>query len=119
MKTPAPVSPGRELQEAFTSSGEQRYFLRLFVTGATAKSIRALTNIKRICEEHLQGRYVLEVVDVFQQPHLAKQEQIVAAPTLIKCLPSPLRKLIGDLADVERILLALDLKPKPKAKGRT
>lgn len=113
MKTAAVQSQGRAFPNAFTASKDENYLLRLYVTGATAKSIRALTNIKQICEEHLKGRYTLEVVDIFQQPHLAKQEQIIAAPTLIKCLPAPLRKMIGDLADVERILVALDVKTKP------
>ncbi len=72
----------------------------------------AVTNIKKICEEHLQGRYDLEVIDIYQQPTLAKGEQIIAAPTLIKKLPLPLRKFIGDMADQERILVGLDLKPK-------
>ena len=86
------------------------YVLKLYVTGATSKSLRAITNIKRICEAHLKGRYQLEVVDIYQQPVLAKGEQILAAPTLIKQLPSPLRRLIGDMANTERVLLGLDLR---------
>jgi circadian clock protein KaiB len=91
-------------------SDSERYVLRLYVTGATPRSLRAIENIKRICEEHLKGRYSLQVVDVYQQPVLAKGEQIVAAPTLIKYLPSPLRKFIGDMANTDRILLGLDLR---------
>jgi circadian clock protein KaiB len=88
-----------------------RYVLRLYVTGATPRSLRAIGNIKRVCEQHLKGRYRLEVVDVYQQPVLARGEQIVAAPTLIKYLPSPLRRFIGDMANTDRILLGLDVKP--------
>ena len=86
--------------------------LRLYVSGTTPRSLTAVSNIKKICEEHLQGRYDLEVVDIYQQPTLAKGEQIIAAPTLIKKLPLPLRKFIGDMADRERILVGLELKPK-------
>lgn len=88
------------------------YILRLYITGMTPKSTRAIQNIKKICEENLKGRYELEVIDIYQQPILAKDEQIIAAPTLIKKLPLPLRKIIGDMSDKERILLGLDLKLK-------
>jgi circadian clock protein KaiB len=88
---------------------EEKYELRLFVTGVTPRSTLAIANIKAICEEHLKGRYALEVVDIYQQPELAKTEQIIAAPTLIKKLPLPLRKFIGDLSNKERILIGLDL----------
>lgn len=91
----------------------EHYLLRLYVTGATPRSLRAIQNIKEICEEHLRGRYELEVVDVYQQPELAKGEQILASPTLIRFLPQPLRRLIGDMANTERVLLGLDLQPAP------
>jgi circadian clock protein KaiB len=104
----------REWEEALSKSREEKYCLRLYVTGNTPKSNRAITNIKRICEEHLQGRYSLEVVDIYQQPVLAKGEQIIAAPTLIKKLPLPLRKFIGDMTNTDRILLGLDLRPVKK-----
>ena len=84
--------------------------LRLYVTGMTPKSIRAISNLKKICEEHLGGRYDLQVIDIYQQPTLAKGEQIIAAPTLIKKLPLPLRRLIGDMSNTEKILLGLDMK---------
>jgi circadian clock protein KaiB len=87
------------------------YVLRLYLTGTTPQSQRALANIKRICEEHLKGRYKLEVVDIYQRPTLAKDEQIIAAPTLIKSLPLPLRRLIGDLSNEDRVLLGLDIRP--------
>jgi len=86
------------------------YVLRLYVTGTTSQSTRAISNIRKICEEHLQGRYELEVVDISQHPTLAIGEQIIAAPTLIKRLPLPLRRFIGDMSRTERILLGLDLR---------
>jgi circadian clock protein KaiB len=89
-----------------------KYVLRLYVTGATARSRRAIVNINAICNEHLQGKYDLEVIDIHQKPALAQDEQIVAAPTLIKQLPLPLRRIIGDLSDRESVLFGLDLKHK-------
>ena len=91
---------------------EAKYVLRLYVAGTTPNSVRAIENIKRICEEFLKGRYDLEVVDIYQQPVLAKGDQIIAVPTLIKKLPLPLRKFIGDISSTERILVGLDLRPK-------
>jgi circadian clock protein KaiB len=91
---------------------EPEYILRLYVTGMTPRSVRAIQNIKAICEEHLRGRYNLEVIDIYQQPVLAKGEQIIAAPTLIRSLPLPLRRFIGDMSHTEKILLGLDLRPK-------
>ena len=88
----------------------QAYVLRLYVTGVTPKSTRAIANIKRICEEHLEGRYRLEVIDLYQQPQLAHGEQNIAAPTLIKELPLPLRRIIGDMSNSERVLVGLDLR---------
>jgi circadian clock protein KaiB len=99
----------KKWQEALSKAAREKYCLRLYVTGSTPKSIRAITNIKRICEAHLQGRYILEVIDIYQQPVLAKGEQIIAAPTLVKSLPLPLRKFIGDMSDTDRILIGLDL----------
>jgi circadian clock protein KaiB len=101
----------RKWEEALTKTSDEKYSLRLYVTGSTPKSIRAITNIKRICEAHLQGRYTLEVVDIYQQPVLAKGDQIIAAPTLVKRSPLPLRKFIGDMTNTDRILLGLDLRP--------
>lgn len=89
-----------------------KYVLRLFIAGMTAKSSRAVANIKEICEKDLEDRYDLEVIDIYQQPALAKGEQVIAAPTLIKKLPLPLRRFIGDLSDTERLLVGLDLRPK-------
>ncbi len=89
----------------------QRYVLRLYVTGTTPQSTRAIVSIKKVCEERLHGRYELEVVDIYQQPELARQAQLVAAPTLIRQLPAPLRKLIGDMSNEQRVLAGLDLIP--------
>lgn len=91
---------------------ELKYVLRLYVTGTTPASRRAIMNIHAICDDYLQGRYELDVVDIYQNPVLAKDEQIVAAPTLVKALPLPLRRIIGDLSNENRVLLGLDLKPK-------
>ena len=88
-----------------------KYLMRLYVTGASARSTRAITNLRKLCDEYLPDGYELKVVDVYQQPVLAKGEQILAAPTLIKYLPLPLRRFIGDLTNEDRILLGLDLKP--------
>ena len=93
-----------------TQSGD-RYQLRLFVTGMTPRSARAVRNIREICEEHLPGRYELEVIDIYQHPDQARTEQIVVTPTLVKYLPIPVRKLIGDLSDKERVLAGLDITP--------
>jgi len=93
-------------------SATEKYLLRLYVAGTSARSSRAIENVRKICEEHLAGRYDLEVVDLYQQPVLSKGEQIVAVPTLIKKLPVPLRKFIGDMSDTDRILVGLDLRSK-------
>jgi circadian clock protein KaiB len=99
-------------EKSLKGSEAHKYLLKLYVAGTTPKSSQAITNIKRICEEHLIGRYELEVIDIYQQPVLAKGEQIVAVPTLIKKLPLPLRRFIGSMADAERILVGLDLRAK-------
>ena len=91
---------------------EERYVLRLYVTGMTPRSTEAFASIKTLCEERLQGRYELEVIDIYQHPQLAIDEQIIAVPTLVKKLPAPLRRLVGDLSNEERVLLGLDLRRK-------
>ena len=88
------------------------YVLRLYVTGATPASTRAIENLKGFCEEHLKGRYELEVIDIFQRPALAKDEQIIATPTLVKRLPAPLQRFIGDLSSVGGKLVGLDVLPR-------
>jgi len=90
-----------------------KYLLRLYVTGTTGKSVRAIQNVRRICEEHLQGLYELEVVDIYKNLPLARGDQIIAAPTLVKRLPAPLRRLIGDMSDEHRVLVGLDIRPRP------
>ncbi len=101
-------------EEALAENEEGKYVLRLFVAGLGPKSVQAIDNIKRICEEYLPGKYQLEVIDIYQYPIFAKDGQIVAAPTLIKELPPPLRKLIGSMSDTERVLVGMDLKFKNK-----
>jgi circadian clock protein KaiB len=88
-----------------------QFVLRLYVTGMTKRSTQAIDNVKRICEDELKSRYSLEVIDLAKQPELARRENIVAAPTLIKQLPLPLRRLIGDLSDRERVLAGIDFRP--------
>ena len=85
--------------------------LRLYVAGQTPKSLAAFSNLKEICETHLDGRYSIEVIDLIEQPHLSKGDQILAIPTLVRKLPQPVRKIIGDLSDVNRVLIGLDLRP--------
>jgi circadian clock protein KaiB len=105
-----------EFEKTLQSNSTEKYVLRLYVTGMTPKSINAIENIRKICEENLKGRYELEVVDIYQKPEYAKKEQILAAPTLIKKLPLPLRKFIGDMSNKEKILVGLDLVPKKENK---
>ena len=90
-----------------------KYLLRLYVTGTTGKSVRAIQNVRRICEEHLQGLYELEVVDIYKNLPLARGDQVIAAHTLVKRLPAPLRRLIGDMSDEQRVLVGLDIRPRP------
>jgi circadian clock protein KaiB len=115
MKKHPSARPRAKLQALPGHQPDEHYRLRLYVTGATPRSLRAIENLKHLCESRLSGRYDLEVVDIYQQPQLAREDQIVAAPTLLKLLPWPLRRLIGDLADHEHVLLGLDLAPLPPA----
>ena len=107
MKT---IPPPPEAKPPKAASGH--YVLRLYVAGLMPKSMLAIANMKKICEEHLHGQYELEVIDLYQQPQLAQGDQIVAVPALIKKLPSPLRRIIGDMSDTERVLVGLDLRRK-------
>ena len=109
MPKPADELPGRDEGPSEEPEGT-RYLLRLFVTGMTPRSTVAIARIKAICEEHLNGQYDLEVIDIYQQPDVARREQIVATPTLIKKLPAPLRRLVGDLSDKQRVLLGLNIR---------
>ncbi len=87
-----------------------RYILRLYVTGQTPRSLRSIENLRKLCEKYLKGQFDLEVIDIYQQPALAAEGQIIAAPTLIKTMPLPLRRLVGDFSDQDRVVLGLDLK---------
>ena len=91
-----------------TANGEL-YRLRLYVAGQTPKSVLAFTNLKQICDDHLQGRYEIEIVDLMENPQLAQGDQILAVPTLVRRLPEPIKKIIGDLSNTERVLVGLDL----------
>ena len=94
-----------------TASSEERWELRLYVAGNTPKSVSALNNLKRYCEEHLQNRYKIEVVDLLVQPQLAEGDQILAIPTLVRKVPVPIRKIIGDLSNEEKVLVGLNIRP--------
>ena len=105
--------PPATVESAPPAPAGQRYVLRLYVTGMTPRSCQAIRNLQTICDERLAGGYDLEVIDIYQQPALTRGEQIIAAPTLIKQLPLPMRRLVGDMSDRERVLLGLDLVPLP------
>ena len=104
-------------ERAAGASPADRYVLRLYVTGMTSRSARAVKNLQAICDAYLAGRYDLEVIDIYQQPVLTRGEQIIAAPTLIKKLPLPMRRIIGDMSNRDRVLLGLDLVPAPGRGG--
>jgi circadian clock protein KaiB len=105
-----PKDQSKKLVKAAKVRAKEKYVLRLFVAGITPKSERAIRSVKEICQQHLKDRYDLEIVDIYQQRGTLKEEQIVVAPTLIKKLPLPLRRLIGDMSDKEKIVVGLDLK---------
>jgi circadian clock protein KaiB len=100
-------------RRAFAAVEEAQCVLRLYVAGSTPQSSRAIRNLKAICEAHLPGRYALTVVDLYSQPELAREDQIVVAPTLIRQSPRPARRVVGDLSNTDRVLAALDLPPAP------
>jgi circadian clock protein KaiB len=102
-----------EWSESGGSPAGERWELRLYVAGQTPRSLSALANLKRFCEEYLAGRYTLEVIDLLENPQLARGHQIIAIPTLVRQLPSPIRKIIGDLSNQERVIVSLDLSPRP------
>jgi len=110
MTTHRDVSDESEREQGDPPHGH--YVLRLYVAGSTPQSSYAIQNIARLCDEHLKGSYDLEVIDLYQHPALARGEQLIAAPTLIKKLPLPLRRLVGDLSDTQRVLVGLDLVPR-------
>ncbi len=94
-----------------SEQGSDVWNLRLYVAGQTPKSVEAFINLKKICEEHLAGKYHIEIIDLLENPKLARGDQILAIPTLVRKLPEPLKKIIGDLSDTERVLVGLDLRP--------
>jgi circadian clock protein KaiB len=106
------------MERALEARGDEHFVLRLYVAGMTPRSTLAITNIKKICEENLKGRYTLEVIDLYKRPALAVGEQILAAPTLLKKLPLPLRRFIGDMSDTKKIIVGLDLRPDRKERVR-
>lgn len=115
--TKAPIDSTEEYEKAIEARGEEKYILRLYVSGKTSKSIRAIENIKKICQENLKGRYELEVIDISENPTIAKSENIIASPTLIRKLPPPLRVTVGDMQNKQQVLIGLDLIPtKPNSK---
>lgn len=108
-----PSNPKRsriiDFETRIREAGPGKYVLRLYIAGTTPRSTRAVANIRKICEQNLNGRYELEIVDIYQNPAIAQGEQIIAAPTLVKQLPLPLRRFIGDLSDTERILVGMEI----------
>lgn len=98
-----------DLKEPLNDTNEPQYILQLYITGNTARSSQAIENIQKVCQKYLDGRYDLEVIDIFQQPARAKEAQVIAAPTLIRQFPRPLRKLVGDMADEKKLLLGLGI----------
>lgn len=111
-KTQKTISVTKRFEDALTSNVKEKYFLRLYIAGMTPRSQEALRKLKKVCSEYLGNNYELEVIDIYQQPILGKGDQIIAVPTLIKKLPPPLRRLIGDFSGEDRLILGLDLKPK-------
>ena len=105
------VDPDAAANESITHGDGAEWQLRLYVAGQTAKSIAALDNLRRLCEEHLAGRYTIEVIDLLVNPRLAAGDQILAVPTLVRKFPEPIRKIIGDLSNEERVLVGLDVQP--------
>lgn len=99
----------RRFEAAIAGDSKDRFVLRLYVSGLSARSCRAMENIRHLCDEHLSGRHELQIIDIYQQPELAKEQQLIAAPTLVKKLPLPLRKVVGDMQDSARILMMLGI----------
>ena len=98
-----------ELERAAKEAREGLYKLRLYVTGSSPRSARAVSNVRAICDEHLSGRYELEVIDLYQRPELAREEQVMAAPTLVRELPEPIRRVVGDMSNEDRVLYSLNI----------
>ena len=114
MNDSEPDNEAESFEQALSDSGQKKYVLKLYVAGHSPRSAAAIVSIRQVCNERLKGRYQLEVVDIYQQPEKAREGQIIATPTLIKLLPLPLRRVIGDLTKAERVLVGLDLIPLEK-----
>ncbi len=99
-----------EFEDAIRKRARRKYVFRLFVTGLTPRSLEAIENVRALCEEHLKGHYELDVVDVYKEPEVAREHQVIAAPTLIKKLPLPLRRFVGDMTRTEKVLAGLDIR---------
>ena len=110
-KTAMKKASVKKAPKAANRPGRERWNLRLYVAGQTPKSLDAFANLKQICEDHLAGQYSIEIIDLLERPSLAKGDQILAIPTLVRKLPTPIKKIIGDLSDTERVLVGLDLRP--------
>jgi circadian clock protein KaiB len=113
----SPKSVRRAPKPRRTKRAADFFDLRLYIAGQTARSLTAIANLQRICEQHLEGRYRIEVIDLLERPQLARGDQILALPTLVRKLPEPIRKLVGDLSDTERALVGLDLRPRSSVKS--
>ena len=109
--TPPPAADASSRQAEPAAAAGEIWELRLYVIGRSPKCVRAITNLQRVCDQYLPGQYHIEVVDLLENPHLAADEQVVAVPTLIKKLPPPIRKIVGDLSDEERLVVGIDLRP--------
>ena len=109
MKEDEPGDETEQFEKALADAKQARYLLRLYVAGNSVQSVEAIENLKHVCETNLQGRYTLEVIDIYQQPELAREGDILATPTLIKLLPPPLRRVIGGLSSTDRVLVGLNL----------
>jgi circadian clock protein KaiB len=107
------VSDHGAVRGAPTRRAPDHWILRLYVAGQTPRSLAAFANLKRLCEDHLANRYSIEVIDLMKEPHLAQGDQIIAIPTLVRKLPVPVKRVIGDLSNVERVMVGMDLKPAP------
>ena len=105
-----PAKPAKPKKRSKASKVEPRYDLRLYVAGQTPRSLQALSNLKRICDEHLAGQYRITIIDLLKRPQLAAGDQILAIPTLVRAIPKPMRKIIGDLSNTERVLVGLDVR---------
>ncbi len=115
---PVKAAKTKSATKAKPAAPSPQYCLRLYVAGQTPRSLQALSNLKRICEEHLAGNYQVEVIDLLKKPQLAAGDQILAIPTLVRMIPQPARKIIGDLSNTERVLVGLDVRPVASGNGK-